>query len=76
MRNPVYAICEHQRRRSAWHPCSLISTFVVLCLDISISLVSISDSQSLYLASVAAEAGLCLTWLQTPKTRLIFCAVQ
>ena len=46
----------------------LISTFVVRCLDSIIPLVSISEIQSLYLASVAAQANLCITWLQTPKT--------
>ena len=44
------------------HPCSLISAFVVRCLDSIIPLVSISEILSLYLASVAAQAGLCLTW--------------
>ena len=41
------------------HPRSLISVFVVRCLDSIISLVSISKISSLYLATVAA---------QTPKT--------
>ena len=50
------------------HPRSLISAFVVRCLDSIIPLVSISEISSLYLASVAAQAGLCLTWSQTPKT--------
>ena len=38
------------------HPCSLISAFVVHCLDSIIPLVSISEISSLYLASVAAQA--------------------
>ena len=50
------------------HPRSLISAFVARCLDSIISLVSISEISSLQLDSVAAQAGLCLTWLQTPKT--------
>ena len=50
------------------HPCSLISTFVVRCLDSIILLVSISEIWSLYLASVAAQTGLCLPWSETPKT--------
>ena len=50
------------------HPRSLISAFVVCCLD-NISLVSISKISSLCLASVAAQAGLSLPWLQTPKDR-------
>ena len=60
MRKPVYATCEQQRH-------SLISPFVVHCLDGILPLVSISEISSLYLASVAAQAGLCLTWSQTPK---------
>ena len=50
------------------HRRSLISTFVVRCLDSIIPLVSIYDISSLYLASVAAQAGLSLVWSQTPKT--------
>ena len=41
------------------HPHSLISTFVVLCLDSIISLDSIAEISRLYLASVAAQADLC-----------------
>ena len=41
---------------------------VVPCLDSIIPLVFISKISSLYLTSVAAHAGLCPTWLQTPKT--------
>ena len=68
MRKCVYAICEKQRRRSTAHSCSLISTFVVRCLYSIVPLVSISKISSLYLASVAAQTGLCLTWSQTLKT--------
>ena len=50
------------------HPRSLISAFVVRCLDGVISLVSVTKISSLYLASVAAQAGLSLPWSQTPKT--------
>ena len=39
------------------HLRSLISTFVVHCPDNTLSLVSISEISSLYLASVAAQAG-------------------
>ena len=46
------------------HPHSLISTFAVCCLDSIIPLVSII---SLQLDSVAAQAGLSLTWSKTPK---------
>ena len=50
------------------HQRSLISIFVVRCLDSIIPLVSISETSSLYLASVAAQTGLSQHWLQTPKT--------
>ena len=50
------------------HPRSLIGAFVVRCQDGIIPLVSIAEISSLYLASVAAQAGLCLTPSQTPKT--------
>ena len=50
------------------HPRSLISAFVVHCLDNILSLLSISELSSLYIASVAAQAGLGLTWSKTPKT--------
>ena len=50
------------------HPRSLISAFVVRCLDHMIPLVSIPEISSLYLAAVAAQAGWSLPWSQTPKT--------
>ena len=47
---------------------SLISTFVVRCLDSVIPLVSVSRISSFYLASVAVQAGLSL---KTPKTSFL-----
>ena len=44
------------------HLGSLTSIFVVRCLDSIIPLVSISEISSLYLASEAEQAVLCLTW--------------
>ena len=67
MTKPAFAICKQQSRSSV-HPCSLISAIVVSCLDSILPLVSISELSSLYLASLAAQTGLCLTWSQTPKT--------
>ena len=63
-----YVIFEQQRRRSdcASHPRSLISALVVRCLDSIISLDSIAEISRLYLVSVAAQAGLCLAWSETP----------
>ena len=51
------------------HPCSLISAFIVHCLDsiIHVSQVSISKFSSLMLASVAEQASLSLTWSETPE---------
>ena len=49
------------------HPRSLISAFVVHCLDSIISLDSIAEISRLLLASLAAQADLCLTWLETPE---------
>ena len=46
---------------------SLISAFVVRCLDSAISLVSVTKILSLILASVAKQASLSLIWLETPK---------
>ena len=48
------------------HLRSLISTFVVHCLDNIIPLVSKSEISSLMLASVAEQASLSMTWSETP----------
>ena len=55
-----------------WEMRSLISTFVIRCLDSIISLDSIAISR-LTLASEAAQAGLCLAWSETPEET--FCRV-
>ena len=52
------------------HPCSLISPFVVRCLDSMISLDSITEISRLLLASVAAQAGLCQAWSETTEYTL------
>ena len=49
------------------HPRSLINTFFVCRLDSIIPLVSQSENSSLYLASVAAQAG--FTLVANPKDR-------
>ena len=68
MRKPVCAICEQKGADQTAHLRSLISTFVVRCLDSIIPLVSISEISSLYLALEAEQASLSLPWSQTPKT--------
>ena len=49
------------------HPRSLISTFVVHCLDSVMCLLSVTKISSLLLASAAEQASLSLTWLGTPE---------
>ena len=56
------------------HPRSLISAFIVRCLDSVMSLVSVTKISSLMLASVAEQAGLCLAWSETPEDT--FCRVM
>ena len=48
------------------HPRSLISAFVVRCLDSVMSLVCVTKLSSLMLASVTEQASLSLTWSETP----------
>ena len=69
MRKPVYATYANNKSTDQpAHPRSLISAFVVHCLDSIIPLVSISGISSLYLALLAAQARLSLPWSQIPKT--------
>ena len=49
------------------HPRSLISAFVVHCLDSVMPPVSVTKISSLILASVAVQASSSLIWLETPK---------
>ena len=51
------------------HPRSLISIFVILCLDSITPLASISEISSLNLVSAAVQSGLCPTWSETPEDR-------
>ena len=46
------------------HPRSLINTFIVRCLDSMICILAISKVSRFYLASLAEQAGLNLTWSQ------------
>ena len=49
------------------HPCNLINTFVVRCLNSMICILAISKVSRLQLASVAEQAGLGLPRSQTPE---------
>ena len=50
------------------HPCSLVSAFVVCCLDSIIPLLAIAEISRIWLVSVAEQAGLSLNRSATPKT--------
>ena len=54
MRKPVIPYANNKGADQPAHPRSLISAFVVRCLDSILPLVSISEISSLCLASVAA----------------------
>ena len=68
MRKHVLPYANNKGADQPAHPRSLISAFVVRCLDSIMSLLAISEISSLWLGSVAEQAGLCLTWSQTPNT--------
>ena len=68
MRNQFMEYANNKGADQPAHTRSLISAFVIRCLDSMIPLVSISKILSIYLASVAAQPGLGLTWSPTPKT--------
>ena len=53
MRKPVLPYANNTGADQPVHPPSLISAFVVRCLDSIIPIASISEISSLYLASVA-----------------------
>ena len=77
MRKPVMPYANNKGTDQPAHSRSLISAFVVRCLDSIIPLVSISEISSLCLASVASQADLSIPWSESLKTgflvtRLIF----
>ena len=68
MTKPVIPYANNKGTDQPAHPRSLISAFVVRCLDSILPLVSISEISSLCLSSVAAQTGLNIPWSETPKT--------
>ena len=64
------------------HLRSVISAFVVRCLDSVMSLISVIKRSSLMLASVVEQASLSLTWSETPEDTFshdgaqLFCLVR
>ena len=67
MRKPVLPYANNKVADQPAHPRSLISAFVIRHLDSIIPVVSLSEISSLYIASVAAQAGLSLPWSQTRR---------
>ena len=67
MRKCVMSYANNKGADQPAHPRSLISAFIVRCLDSIIPLDSIAEISRLYLASVAVQAGLCLAWSETPE---------
>ena len=68
-----YVIGEQQRRRSDCASAQSDQQLFVRCLNSIISLDSIDEISRLYLASEAAQAGLCVAWSETPENT--FCRV-
>ena len=69
MRKRVMSYANNKGADQPAHPCSLISTFVVRCLDSVMSLVSVTRISSPMLASVAKQASLSLTLSEPPEDR-------
>ena len=65
MRKRVMSYANNKGADQPAHRRSLISAFVVHCLDSVMSLVSVSKISSLMLASVVEQASLSLTWSET-----------
>ena len=63
MRKRLMSYANNKGADQPAHSCSLISAFVVHCLESVMSLVSVISS--LMLASVAGQASLSLTWSKT-----------
>ena len=69
MKKPVLTYANNKGADQPAHPRSLISAFIVRCLDSIFPLVSMSKISSLYLASVAvhrsvwSESSLCAQWV-------------
>ena len=68
MRKPVLPNANDKGADHPGHLCSLISAFVIRCLDSIISVVSLCKISRLQTVAVAEQAGLSFIWLQTLKT--------
>ena len=68
MGKPVLPFANNKGADQPAQPRSLISAFVIRCLDSIIAVVSICKISSLLLVSIAEQASLSLPWSQTPET--------
>ena len=69
-RGYAFAI-EPRNEKPRFSHSSVISTFILHCLDSIIPLLAISKNSRLQLASEAEQAGLSLPWSKTPKTGFV-----
>ena len=65
--NLPFAYANNKDADQPAHPHSLISAFVICCLDSKMPLVSVYEISSLWLASVT-EFGFSQTWSEIPQT--------
>ena len=71
MRKPAFCICENKAADQLRSNCVADQRLCFCFIDSTISLLSKSEISSLYASSVAAQPGLCRTWLKTPKTAFL-----
>ena len=68
MRKSAFIYVNNKDTYQPVHLHSLISVFIVPCLDRIIHLISISEISGFWLTSVAEQTRLNLNWPKTPKT--------
>ena len=69
MIKPVHATCENEGADQSAHSRSLISAFVFRCLDSITPTLASAKIPRIYLASLAEQADLRLTWSEIPEDR-------
>ena len=67
-RHKITCLCHMRTTKAQISLRSLISAFVVRCLDSTIPLLAVAEISSLLQVSVAKRTGLSLTWSETLKT--------
>ena len=68
VRKPVLAYATNKDADHSAHLRSLISTFVIRCLDIRMLAAFAYEFPRCSIASEANQVGLCLPWSEIPKT--------